>query len=116
MPSGYHRDLQITKTPLLRAFAHGLDALALVPDLLASVQWRPEHMRAAIDPGMFATDRAMELAKSGVAFREAYRQSALTPCPSFGTNPEASLQARISPGSGIALELAILHERLNALK
>jgi hypothetical protein len=34
LPSGYHRDLQYSKAPLLRAFAHGLDALALVPDLL----------------------------------------------------------------------------------
>src|SRR5207342_2894153 len=62
LPSGYHRDLQYSKAPLLRAFAHGLDALALVPDLLARLAWREEAMRAAIEPGMFATDRALELA------------------------------------------------------
>ncbi|MEO6172098.1 MAG: argininosuccinate lyase, partial [Arenimonas sp.] len=65
LPSGYHRDLQFSKGPLLRGFNHGLAALALVPDLLSHMQWQPEKMRAAIDPGMYATDCAMELAARG---------------------------------------------------
>ncbi len=76
LPSGYHRDLQFSKGPLLRAFNHGLAALALVPDLLSRMQWQPEKMRTAIDPGMFATDCAMELAANGVPFRDAYQQAA----------------------------------------
>ncbi|MFT3776586.1 MAG: lyase family protein [Minicystis sp.] len=32
LPSGYHRDLQATKGPVLRALAHGIEALSLVPD------------------------------------------------------------------------------------
>ena len=114
LPSGYHRDLQFSKEPLLRAFSHGLDALALVPDLLTLMQWRPEAMRAAIDPGMFATDRAIELAAQGVPFREAYRQVAESPLPSFGADPDASLRARLSPGSGAALGLELLRARLEA--
>jgi argininosuccinate lyase len=33
LPSGYQRDLQSTKPPLLRAFSRGLQALALLPEL-----------------------------------------------------------------------------------
>ena len=112
LPSGYHRDLQFSKAPLLRAFAHGLDALALVPDLLSRLNWREAAMRAAIEPGMFATDRAIELAAGGVPFREAYRQAAKDPLPSHGADPDASLRARVSPGAGAALDLEALRARL----
>ena len=112
LPSGYHRDLQFSKGPLLRAFNHGLAALALVPDLLSRMQWQPEKMRDAIDPGMFATDCAMELAANGVPFRDAYQQAAKTTLPSYGADPEASLQARVSLGSAGNLGLDILRKRL----
>ena len=115
LPSGYHRDLQLSKAPLLRAFSHGLEALALVPDLLMLIEWRPQAMTAAIEPGMFATDRAMELAAQGVPFREAYRQAAQSPLPSFGADAKASLQARCSHGSGVVLGLELLHARLLVL-
>ncbi len=116
LPSGYHRDLQFSKGPLLRAFAHGLDALALVPDLLAGMSWNEDRMRAAIEPSMFATDHAVELAGQGVPFREAYRQAAQSPLPSYGADPDASLRARVSPGAGVALGLDALRARLDAVK
>lgn len=115
LPSGYHRDLQFSKAPLLRAFAHGLDALALVPDLLSRMNWREAAMRAAIEPGMFATDRAIELAAGGVPFRDAYQQAAKEPLPSHGPDADASLRARVSPGAGAALDLGALRERLAKL-
>jgi argininosuccinate lyase len=115
LPSGYHRDLQYTKAPLLRACAHGLDALALVPDLLEGMQWREAAMRAAIEPGMFATDRAIELAAGGVPFREAYAQAATEPLPSYGADPVASLRARNSPGAGESLDLRTLRARWEML-
>jgi argininosuccinate lyase len=115
LPSGYHRDLQFSKAPLLRAFRYGLDALALVPELLERMQWRPEAMRAAIDAGMFATDRALELAAGGLPFREAYVQAAAAPLPSHGADPDASLAARTSMGAGSNLGLDVLRERLATL-
>jgi argininosuccinate lyase len=115
LPSGYHRDLQYTKAPLLRACAHGLDALALVPDLLEGLQWREAAMRAAIEPGMFATDRAIELAAGGLPFRDAYAQAARQPLPSHGADPAASLRVRTSPGAGESLDLRTLRARWEML-
>ena len=115
LPSGYHRDLQFSKGPLLRAFNHGLAALALVPDLLGRMEWQEEKMRAAIDPGMFATDCAMELAASGVPFRDAYLQAAKAALPSFGADADASLQARVSLGAAGNPGLDILTKRLQKL-
>jgi argininosuccinate lyase len=115
LPSGYHRDLQFSKGPLLRAFAHGLDALTLLPGLLQGVQWDTQRMRDALEPGMYATDRAIELAQQGVPFRDAYRQAAEQPLPAAGANPEASLAARTSPGACADLRLDALAARLAAL-
>lgn len=115
LPSGYHRDLQFSKAPLLRAFSHGLDALALVPALIESLMWKTQAMRAAIDDGMFATDRAMELAAAGVPFRLAYVQAADSPLHSHGADAEASLLARVSQGSGVAPGVELLKARLDGL-
>jgi argininosuccinate lyase len=115
LPSGYQRDLQYGKGSLVHGFGHGLDALALLPDLLRGLRWNPERMRAAIEPGMFATDRAIELARDGTPFREAYRTAATDPLPRAGADPEASLAARTSPGGAADLRLDVLRARLDAL-
>src|SRR5690606_24139991 len=50
LPSGYHRDLQVSKGALFHGFGKGLQALALLPDLLWRLQWRPAALQAALDP------------------------------------------------------------------
>ena len=114
LPSGYHRDLQFSKGAIFHAFGRGLAALELLPDLLRRLQWREDRMRAALEPSMYSTDLALDLAKQGVPFREAYRQAA-DPTRWAQGNPEASLAARVSPGSGAALGLDVLRGRLAAL-
>ncbi|MBT8070898.1 MAG: argininosuccinate lyase, partial [Gammaproteobacteria bacterium] len=73
LPSGYQRDLQATKPPLLRAFGKGLQALELLPGLLASFAWQVERMRESITSEMLATDRALDMAREGIPFRDAYK-------------------------------------------
>lgn len=114
LPSGYHRDLQFSKAPLLRAFGHGLAAMRLLPDLLGALVWQPDAMRAAIDEGMYATDRAMELASSGVPFRDAYQRAAKAVDGEL-RSPEGSLAARSSPGGAAQPLLERLTQRLAGL-
>ena len=111
LPSGYHRDLQVTKGALFHGFGKGLQALALLPDLLRGMQWRGDAMRAALDPSMYATDLAVELARDGTPFRDAYRQAA-DPTRWRGGSPAASLAARVSPGAAADLRLRELRARL----
>jgi len=116
LPSGYQRDLQFSKGGLVHGFGRGLAALELLPDLLRRMTWRPDAMRAAIDPAMYATDVAIEQAASGVPFREAYRLAAQSIGASGGTRtPETSLDARISPGAAGDLRLDELRTRLAAI-
>jgi argininosuccinate lyase len=117
LPSGYQRDLQYSKGPLIRALRHGLDALALVPGLLAGLAWRPERMLGAIDAGMYATDLAIEQAAAGVPFREAYRAAAAAAARAGDDRtPAGSLAARVSPGATAAPRLELLTGRLAALR
>ena len=113
LPSGYHRDLQVSKGALFHGFGKGLQALALLPDLLRRMQWKPEAMRTALDRSMYATDLAIELARQGVPFRDAYRQAA-DPARWEQGDPQASLAARVSPGAAGDMRLDHLRERLRS--
>jgi argininosuccinate lyase len=115
LPSGYHRDLQFSKGAIFHAFSRGLGALSLLPDLLRRMQWRPERMRAALEPSMYATDLAVDLARRGLPFREAYKEAA-DPTRWAEGDPEASLAARVSPGAAADLRLDILRQRLEDLR
>lgn len=114
LPSGYHRDLQFSKGAIFHAFGRGLAALELLPDLLRNLEWKPDRLRAALDPSMYATDLAVDLARAGLPFREAYQQAA-DPARWAQGDPEASLAARVSPGAAADLRLDTLRLRLQAL-
>ncbi len=116
LPSGYHRDLQATKPPVMRAFARGLQALALLPGLLKDFSWNEERLAASISPELFATDLATDLAVQGTPFREAYRKVADSLPDMAGSDPQKSLSERISPGGCGQLVLGILRARLEKLK
>ena len=114
LPSGYHRDLQFGKGGLVHGFLRGLGALRLLPALLEALAWKPERMRAALEPSMYATDLAVELAQQGLPFRDAYREAA-NPARWADGDPAASLAARVSPGGAGDDGFASLQERFEAL-
>jgi argininosuccinate lyase len=116
LPSGYQRDLQATKPPLMRAFSKGLQALDLLPDLLAGFEWQTERMRASITPQMLATDRALDMVREGIAFRDAYKIVAAQNEDLSGDGVAQSLANRSSPGGCGCLETEILQARLEQLK
>lgn len=114
LPSGYHRDLQFSKGAIVHAFGRGLGALALLPDLLRNLEWKTDTMRSALDPSMYATDLAVDLARQGLPFRDAYKQAADPTRWAVG-DPDASLNARVSPGAAADLRLDALTMRLHAV-
>jgi argininosuccinate lyase len=76
LPLGYHRDLQEDKEPVFDS----ADTLEVVlPALVGAVRtirFDAEAMRAACDAeGLYATDLAEALVRSGVPFREAHRRT-----------------------------------------
>jgi argininosuccinate lyase len=116
LPSGYHRDLQVTKAPLLRAMRQGLAALSLVARLVQGFTLIPSRMRQAITGDMFATDRALDLARAGTPFRDAYRAVAKDLDATGAYDLEASLAARVSPGATADLGVHEMRNRLEAVR
>lgn len=115
LPSGYHRDLQNTKPPLIRATRRTLQALALVPLLLRDLQFNEEKMTDAISPDMFATDIAIENTADGMPFRDAYRIAATDLEAREGRTAAVSIEERTSPGGAARPMLDELERRLREL-
>lgn len=75
MTSGYHRDLQLLKAPLFRSIDSTRETLALMAHAIPELQFNRNQTEAALDPTLYATQRAYELVESeGIPFREAYRR------------------------------------------
>ncbi len=74
LASGYNRDQQEDRGPLLAAATRARGAVGAVTLALPHVTFDGERGRAALAPGFTqATDLAEELVRRGVAFREAYK-------------------------------------------
>ena len=76
LPSGYQRDLQLTKSALIRGTLASVDGLRQIPSVLAEMTLNTEAMAEAIEPAMYMTEKAVQLAAEGMSFREAYRVAA----------------------------------------
>ena len=116
LPSGYQRDLQFTKGPVLRAIAHGVQAMQLLPDVVGELRFDLQRVRAAITPTMQATDVAQALAAEGVPFRDAYRQALSDPERLASITPEQSIANRVSAGPPGNLMLDELGDRMARLQ
>jgi argininosuccinate lyase len=72
LPAGYSKDLQEDKFWLFDAVDTVLLTLPAVRGAVETMQPREDRMRAALDPGLVATDIADGLVREGVPFREAH--------------------------------------------
>ncbi len=115
LPSGYQRDLQLTKPALIRGMECVLKSLSIVPALIQGMRFNAENMQAAITPEMFATDIAVSLAASGVPFREAYRKAKQHLAEQQPWGALESIEKRVSPGACGDLQLEQIGHRLDEL-
>ena len=115
LPTGYQRDLQLTKAPVIRGLEVAVRALAIVPALVSGLRFETQNMHNAISPEMYATDLAVELAAAGVPFREAYRQAKEKMGELAQRDAGQSLAQRISPGACGDLQLHRIRDRLQTV-
>ena len=72
LPSTYDKDLQEDKVPVFSACDTLMACLPVLAGALRTLKVNHERMRAAIDPGMLATDLADYLVRKGLPFRQAH--------------------------------------------
>ena len=116
MPGGYNRDLQDTKEMLMEALATTRASLRIMTRLVGGLVPVPEKLRAAFAPGVFATDRALELVAGGMAFRDAYHQVRDHLDELAAMDPDAAVAAKTHLGATAGLDFAMYaawlrHER-----
>jgi argininosuccinate lyase len=78
LPSGYNRDFQETKRPVMDGIKTTLGSLNVFKLIIEGLGINEKACLEAFSSELFATDAALNLAASGVPFREAYRQIAST--------------------------------------
>lgn len=115
LPSGYQRDLQLTKGPLLRAVKKALQTMMLFPQLVKGTTLKADKLSEAIDTPMYATDLAVELSAKGMPFRDAYQQVVERYSELGDRTPEQSVEQRVSPGACADLRLCCLRKRFEGL-
>jgi len=74
LPSGYHRDLQLTKEILFPAIEEGKACLRMMRLMLSNVQVKENILDDEKYKYLFSVEAVNELVNKGVPFREAYRQ------------------------------------------
>ena len=113
LPSGYHRDLQLTKRSLIHSIHCVSKTLALLPDLISSIKVNLQRSSEFIDQDMMMTDQAYALVQSGLPFREAYLKVKSNKDANFISKKLSRKNS--SSGSAYNLDLKILRARLRKL-
>ncbi len=72
--SGYQRDLQLIKEPLIRSFELTVQCLKVLIRLCEGVRFNEEACRKACSPELYLTEKVYQLVMQGMPFRDAYRQ------------------------------------------
>jgi len=111
MPAGYNRDLQEIKGPFMDGFAETLASLKILPRLLEGLEVDAAALRRGFEPGVYATDRALELVAAGVPFRDAYREVKAHLADLERRDPEAALAAKTHLGAPAGLDWDYLETR-----
>ncbi len=112
LPGGYNRDLQETKGPYLDGFRTTRACVRILEPVIGGLEVRPERLRAAFTPAVFATDRALELVAGGMPFREAYHQvrDHLDTVPML--DPDAAVAAKTHLGASAGLDFEAYANRV----
>ena len=72
--SGYNRDLQLTKKPVINGFEITKDTIDIMNKVLAQLKVNKIKCKNAMTKELYATDEVYKIIKKGVPFREAYKE------------------------------------------
>jgi argininosuccinate lyase len=74
--SGYNRDLQLTKKPLMESFDIVHSSIPVLGRVIEELEVDQEKCLKACTPEIYATEEAYRLVKAGIPFRDAYQEIA----------------------------------------
>lgn len=116
LPSGYQRDLQLTKGPMIDAAREIADLLPITRLVVGSLTIHHDRLQAAMRPELFATHAALELVQKGMPFRQAYRQVAESLRSGTFTPPTATVSLPPELLDATEAEVRAIVELLDAIR
>lgn len=117
MPGGYNRDLQDTKELYMEGLRVTRTSLRIMTLMANQLQVNSDMCRAAFaEPGVFATDRALELVASGMPFRDAYHQVRDHLEDLRGMDPDVVIAQKTHLGGTAGLDFDYLDARANEVQ
>jgi len=114
LPSGYNRDFQETKGPVMRGLETTGASLAVMHLSIERLEVVEANLRRGFVPEIYATDRALELVQEGKPFRDAYREVAANLGALAARDPVENLKSKTLQGGPGNLGLDALDERIAA--
>lgn len=72
--TGYNRDIQLTKEPVIKGFELIKNSLNIMRLVIENLDVNSDNCKKAMTKELYATERAYDLVKKGVTFREAYQK------------------------------------------
>ena len=95
LPSGYNRDFQDTKGPMIKGLATTLDCVRVMGMVIGELKVDAKRCVDAFSPDVFAADEALRLVtEEGVPFRDAYKRVGLNLDKLKDVDPVANIHAK----------------------
>ncbi len=114
LPSGYNRDLQETKEPLMEGLAVTRSCLRVMNGLIAGTRVNRDALQKGFTAYVFATDRALELVASGMPFRDAYHHVKGHLHELTALNPREAAMKKTHSGAPGGLQFDLMRARIRA--
>lgn len=110
--SGYNRDFQLTKGPLMESFDITQQTLYILGYFIPKIKVNKEILIESFSPEVYATDRVLELVKEGTPFRDAYKEVGTNLESLKNKDPVKNIKSKTHTGATGNLGLDKIEERI----
>ncbi len=112
LPSGYNRDVQEAKEPFMDGIATTRACLRVLTGLTGGLGINRAALRRGFTPDVFATDRALELVREGLPFRDAYHHVKDHLDELANVDPLSAIRRKTHEGAPAGLDFEKMRSRI----
>lgn len=113
-PTGYNRDLQEAKFPLMDGIRITRETLAILPQMISGLKVNETKLIEAFTPDVFATDRTLELVAEGMPFRDAYNHVKAHIDDLENCDPKEAIGKKTHEGAPLGIDFVSISLRIKA--
>lgn len=112
LPSGYNRDFQETKRPLMQGCELAFVSLKVFANIFSEIEVNPKECMGSFTTELFATDKVLTLVKEGIPFRDAYKQVAFQLETVTLNDPQENILSKTHQGATGKLDLELSYQKI----